>query len=113
MPKPRPITVVRNFGGKRLAENAVPTSCVDWSKWECDPSPKFAGRKPTRGFAWGAAFPWHFDKEEKAFVVQGGATLIQSLKSVCLSRVRIYLTSIDPTSWLYPTQTLPANPKAP
>ena len=76
MPKPRPITVVRNFGGKRLAENAVPTSCVDWSKWECDPSPKFAGRKPTRGFAWGAAFPWHFDKEEKAFVVQGSATLI-------------------------------------
>ena len=75
MPKPRPIIVVRNFGGKRLAAGAVPNSCADWSRWECDPSPEFAGRKPSRGFAWGSEFPWHFDKEEKAFVVEGGATL--------------------------------------
>jgi hypothetical protein len=33
------------------------------------------GRKPTRGLAWGSSFPWHFDKLEKAFVLEGEATL--------------------------------------
>lgn len=73
MPKPRPITVVKNFGGRRLADGAVPSSVEDWGRWECDPTVE--GRKPTRGFAWGREFPWHFDVEEKAFVVSGEATL--------------------------------------
>lgn len=73
MPKPRPITAVKNFGGRRLAEGEVPSSVKDWALWCCDPT--IEGKKPTRGFAYGKEFPWHFDKEEKAFVLEGEATL--------------------------------------
>lgn len=73
MPKPRPITVVKNFGGRRLAEGETPSAIKDWSVWCCDPT--VANKQPTRGFAYGSSFPWHFDKEEKAFVLEGEATL--------------------------------------
>ena len=30
-PKPRPITAVKNFGGKRLAPGEAPSSVKDWA----------------------------------------------------------------------------------
>ena len=87
MPAKRPITVVKGFGGRRLADGAVPKNVEDWSEWQCDPTVE--GRAPTRGFAWGKSFPWHFDKEEKAFIVSGEATLTPDDPSVHCDAVKI------------------------
>ena len=79
-PKPRPITVVQNFGGKRLANGEAPKEIAkDWAIWVCDPEKT---GPPTRGFAYGKTFPWHFDKEEKAFILEGEATLTPDDRSL-------------------------------
>ena len=70
-PKVKPITVVHNFGGRRCV--GEPKSVATWGIWDCDP----AGdrRPPTQRHAYGSDFPWVFDMEEKAYVIEGSATL--------------------------------------
>ena len=70
-PRVKPITVVHNFGGRRCV--GEPPSVATWGTWDCDPSGD--GRPPTQRHAYGADFPWHFDLEEKAYVIEGSATL--------------------------------------
>jgi len=70
-PKAKEITVVKNYGGRRA--QGAPQAVADWSIWQCDPKSK--PRAPTRLFAYGKEFPWHFDMLEKAYVLEGSATL--------------------------------------
>eukprot|EP00239_Pterosperma_sp_CCMP1384_P003910 CAMPEP_0197845424 /NCGR_PEP_ID=MMETSP1438-20131217/2361_1 /TAXON_ID=1461541 /ORGANISM="Pterosperma sp., Strain CCMP1384" /LENGTH=212 /DNA_ID=CAMNT_0043456713 /DNA_START=1 /DNA_END=639 /DNA_ORIENTATION=+ len=71
-PKAKPITVVKNFGGRR--NTGTPLAVQEWSLWDCDPEDS-SGRKPSRGHAYGRTFPWVFDMTEKAYVLEGEATL--------------------------------------
>ena len=70
---PNPITVVHKFGGRRHPPPAVPPSVRTWGAWDCDPTQQ--GRSPTQHHAYGQTFPWAFDMEEKAYVLEGSATL--------------------------------------
>ena len=67
------IRLVPNFGGRRNPPPAMPPSVRTWGAWDCDPTQ--SGRQPTQHHAYGATFPWVFDMEEKAYVLQGTATL--------------------------------------
>ena len=71
---PKPITVVHNFGGRRHPPPALPPSVRTWGMWDCDPT-STSGRPPTQRHAYGKHFPWTFDLEEKAYVLEGSATL--------------------------------------
>jgi uncharacterized cupin superfamily protein len=68
-----PITVVPNFAGRRCAPEG-PTSVESWGLWDCDPEDA-SGRAPTQKHGYGREFPWHFDMLEKAYVLEGSATL--------------------------------------
>ena len=68
--KVNPITVVHNFGGRRCV--GEPPSVATWGVWDCDPARTGA---PSQRHAYGADFPWSFDLEEKAYVLEGAATL--------------------------------------
>ena len=68
-----PITTVPNFGGRRCGADG-PTSVKSWAAWDCDPYDK-SGRAPTQKHGYGRTFPWHFDMMEKAYVLEGSATL--------------------------------------
>ena len=68
-----PISVVPNFGGRRCASEG-PSSVQDWGKLDCDPNDR-SGRTPTQKHGYGREFPWHFDMLEKAYVLEGSATL--------------------------------------
>jgi len=70
---PRIITVVPNFGGRRCAAEG-PLSVKSWSMWDCDPEGD-GNRAPSQKHSYGRSFPWHFDVLEKAYVVEGSATL--------------------------------------
>mmetsp|Transcript_22255 Transcript_22255/g.57016 ORF Transcript_22255/g.57016 Transcript_22255/m.57016 type:complete len:195 (+) Transcript_22255:150-734(+) len=83
-PKPRPITVVHNFGGRRCT--GIPVSVQDWGLWDCDPTKTGA---PTQKHAFGKEFPWVFDKEEKAYVLEGEATLTPDDPALHGAAVRI------------------------
>ncbi len=71
MGKPKGINVVKNFGGKR-APASGPASVADWGTWDCDPTKTGS---PNGNHAYGREFPWTFDKEEKAYILEGSATL--------------------------------------
>jgi len=68
--KPKPIVVVHNFGGRRCV--GEPPSVATWGTWDCDPTKT---GPPTQKHAFGAKFPWTFDLEEKAYILEGSATL--------------------------------------
>jgi len=68
-----PITVVPNFGGRRCAAEG-PSSVQSWGVWDCDPEDA-SGRAPTQKHGYGKEFPWLFDMLEKAYVLEGSATL--------------------------------------
>jgi len=70
---PRIITVVPNFGGRRCAAEG-PSSVKSWGMWDCDPEGD-GTRAPSQKHSYGRSFPWHFDVLEKAYVVEGSATL--------------------------------------
>lgn len=70
---PKKITVVHNFGGRRHPPPALPPSVRTWGMWDCDPT--VSNRPPTQRHAYGKTFPWKFDMEEKAYVLEGSATL--------------------------------------
>mmetsp|Transcript_56325 Transcript_56325/g.96962 ORF Transcript_56325/g.96962 Transcript_56325/m.96962 type:complete len:323 (-) Transcript_56325:429-1397(-) len=70
---PHGIRVVPNFGGKRCAAEG-PASVHAWGVWDCDPEDG-SGRAATQKHGYGKTFPWHFDMLEKAYVVEGSATL--------------------------------------
>lgn len=72
--KPTPIIIVKNFGGKRCVVSEGPASVQEWGFWDCDPNDD-SGRTPTQKHGYGNSFPWHFDMLEKAYVLQGSATL--------------------------------------
>jgi uncharacterized cupin superfamily protein len=68
--KVKPITMVHNFGGRRCV--GAPQSVASWGTWDCDPSKQ---GPPTQKHAYGESFPWTFDMEEKAYIIEGTATL--------------------------------------
>jgi len=68
-----PITVVPNFCGRRCPSEG-PATVSSWNLWDCDPSDT-SGRAPKNKHAYGSAFPWHFDMLEKAYILEGSATL--------------------------------------
>jgi uncharacterized cupin superfamily protein len=51
-----------------------------WGRWDCDPSQP--GRKSTSKHSYGASFPWTFDVQEKAYILEGSATLTPTNPSV-------------------------------
>ncbi|GMI18183.1 hypothetical protein TrLO_g958 [Triparma laevis f. longispina] len=66
------IIVIPNFGGRRLSPGQTPKKCLDWGTWDCDPSRE----GPPKGkHAYGKSFPWVFDMEEKAYILEGSAVL--------------------------------------
>ena len=68
--KQNSITVVHNFGGKR--QIGEPSAVASWSLWDCDPTkPGVASRK----HSFGKEFPWIFEMNEKAYIIEGSATL--------------------------------------
>uniref|UniRef100_A0A7S1BDB3 (S)-ureidoglycine aminohydrolase cupin domain-containing protein n=1 Tax=Corethron hystrix TaxID=216773 RepID=A0A7S1BDB3_9STRA len=69
----RIITTVPNFGGRRCAAEG-PASVQSWGMWDCDPDAE-GERAPSQHHGYGRTFPWHFDVLEKAYVVEGSATL--------------------------------------
>ena len=71
MGKTKGINVVKNFGGRRAPANG-PASVADWGTWDCDP---IKTGSPNGNHAFGREFPWTFDKEEKAYILEGSATL--------------------------------------
>ena len=68
------IGVVPNFGGRRCDTSVGPSSVQAWGLWDCDPEDA-SGRAPTQQHGYGRSFPWHFDMLEKAYVLEGSATL--------------------------------------
>ena len=62
--KQKPITVVHNFGGKRLV--GEPSLVASWSVWDCDPTKT---GPPSRKHSYGKEFPWVFELEEKAYII--------------------------------------------
>ncbi|KAK3242038.1 hypothetical protein CYMTET_48250 [Cymbomonas tetramitiformis] len=68
--KPKSITVVKNFGGRR--NTGTPGAVKEWGLWDCDPTKTGT---PSRQHAYGRTFPWLFDVMEKAYVLEGEATL--------------------------------------
>eukprot|EP00658_Telonema_sp_P-2_P065212 TRINITY_DN54513_c0_g1_i1.p1 TRINITY_DN54513_c0_g1~~TRINITY_DN54513_c0_g1_i1.p1 ORF type:complete len:133 (+),score=20.54 TRINITY_DN54513_c0_g1_i1:136-534(+) len=68
---PKPITVLHNYGGRRCPPEG-PKEVRDWGVWDCDPSKT---GPPSQHHAYGSEFPWTFDMEEKAYVLEGTATL--------------------------------------
>jgi uncharacterized cupin superfamily protein len=69
-PTIKPITVVHNFGGRRCV--GEPKQVQTWGVWDCDPT---KDASPTQRHAYGSEFPWTFDMEEKAYILEGSATL--------------------------------------
>ena len=84
MAPPREISVVHNFGGRR---GGLPSAVKDWGTWDCDPAAD--SQPPTRGHAFGQEFPWTFDKMEKAYVLEGEATLTPDDAAVHGAAVKI------------------------
>ena len=74
-PKAKLITVIHGFGGRRCRPPMIPPAVRDWGEWDCNPDAALAGRKPTQRHAYGGSFPWTFDVLEKAYVLEGEATL--------------------------------------
>eukprot|EP00959_Pyramimonas_sp_CCMP1952_P098472 2058691-Pyramimonas_sp.AAC.1 len=70
--KCNPITVIHQFGGRRCPPPSVPPAVKDWNTWTCDPTKT---GPPTQRHAYGKSFPWLFDMLEKAYVLEGEATL--------------------------------------
>mmetsp|Transcript_17998 Transcript_17998/g.30267 ORF Transcript_17998/g.30267 Transcript_17998/m.30267 type:complete len:183 (-) Transcript_17998:216-764(-) len=70
--KCNPITVIHKFGGRRCPPPAVAPAVKDWNEWDCDPTKT---GKPRQKHAYGKQFPWVFDMLEKAYVLEGEATL--------------------------------------
>jgi uncharacterized cupin superfamily protein len=66
------ILVVSNFGGRRHPPPSCPPSVKTWGTWDCDPT---QNRPPTQHHAYGQTFPWTFDLCEKAYIMEGSATL--------------------------------------
>eukprot|EP00729_Bicosta_minor_P010615 gene10615-10509_t len=66
------ISVVPRFGGRRCPPPAIPPSCKTWGVWDCDPTKR---KPPKQHHAYGAEFPWKFDMTEKAYILEGSATL--------------------------------------
>merc|ERR1712166_29897 len=69
--KPKPILVMHNYGGRRCPPEG-PKEVRQWGIWDCDPSKTGA---PSQRHAYGAEFDWKFDMEEKAYILEGEATL--------------------------------------
>jgi len=67
------IRVVPNFGGRRCSAEG-PSSVKSWGMWDCDPEAD-GDHAPSQRHGYGRSFPWHFDVAEKAYVVEGSATL--------------------------------------
>jgi len=65
-------SVVPNFGGRRCAVEG-PASVQEWGVWDCDPAQE--GRKATSKHSFGSNFPWSFDVMEKAYILEGSATM--------------------------------------
>tara|TARA_B100000795_G_C22757882_1_gene422294 strand:+ start:82 stop:1362 length:1281 start_codon:yes stop_codon:yes gene_type:complete len=66
--------VVSKFGGRRMKPSPTnfPPSVKSWGTWDCDPT---QSKPPTQHHAYGQTFPWTFDRCEKAYILQGTATL--------------------------------------
>jgi hypothetical protein len=72
VPNDNAITVVHRFGGRRCPPPAIPPSVKTWGEWDCDPTKTGT---PRLKHAYGAEFPWTFDLEEKAYILEGSATM--------------------------------------
>jgi hypothetical protein len=69
--KENPIIVINNFGGKRSTKEP---SCIhDWGLWDCHPDIE---GKSTHLHSFGKEFPWTFDVEEKAYIIEGNIYII-------------------------------------
>eukprot|EP00238_Polyblepharides_amylifera_P005051 CAMPEP_0196593034 /NCGR_PEP_ID=MMETSP1081-20130531/74440_1 /TAXON_ID=36882 /ORGANISM="Pyramimonas amylifera, Strain CCMP720" /LENGTH=142 /DNA_ID=CAMNT_0041916885 /DNA_START=31 /DNA_END=459 /DNA_ORIENTATION=- len=98
--KYKPITVVPKYGGRRCPPPSIPPSLKEWGEWDCDPTKE---GKPSQHHAYGKTFPWVFDMEEKAYVLEGEATLTADLDTYGLESVSVRIVPGDmvtfPKGW--------------